>query len=96
MCQYCEFKNEKGAKAFIREGKNKVYIRPMDKLNMGNIFITLETEKFKRNINIDFCPFCGRKIHKGYISGVSEKVLKNGTILQTLEFKRINAEDKHE
>lgn len=87
MCQYCEFKNEKGAKAFIKEGKTRVYIRPMDKLNMGNIFITIETENLIRNQDINFCPFCGRKIHKGYISGIDEAVSEDGTIIQIIKIK---------
>lgn len=87
MCQYCEFKNEKGAKAFIKEGKTRVFIRPMDKLNMGNIFITVETEKFTRNEDINFCPFCGRKLHEGYIRGVEEIEDADGIITQTIKFK---------
>ena len=87
MCQYCEFKDERGAKAFIREGKTRVYIKPMDKLNMGNIFIAVETENFTRYEDIDFCPFCGRKIHIGYIKGVEETTQEDGTVVQILKFK---------
>lgn len=87
MCQYCEFKTEKGAKAFIKEGKSRIYIRPMDKLNMGNIFITAEMENFIRNVDINFCPFCGRKVHDGYIRYVEEKVQENGVVTQIIKFK---------
>lgn len=87
MCQYCEFKTERGAKAFIREGKERIYIRPMDKLNMGNIFITADMKNFQRSIDINFCPFCGRKLHKGCISYVQEEKQNDGSIIQIIKFK---------
>lgn len=87
MCQYCEFRNEKGAKAFMREGKNRIYIKPYDKLNMGDCVITVDTDKWKESISIDFCPFCGRKIHNGFISYVDEKKIKDEIIVQTIKYK---------
>lgn len=87
MCQYCEWKNEKGAKAFIRQGKTRAYIRPWNKLNINDPVISIDTEECKKSIEIDFCPFCGRKIHEGYICGIKEKLQKDGSIIQSMKIK---------